>query len=234
MKLPETDNEGTDGSKSWKRTDSPTTISDIDTDAVLEDSDYGKLFANEVSASKKAHLRRQAMKKLKDKGVRRKTKTKKALADETEDALKEPIQLLSGELERRNSATKTDEEGPVLLPPRRKGRRIKNQKRNRSKNQLKNRSKNRSTNRSTNRLTTLSQMCRPQQPKSRKSHRTMPSIPTLPKTSDHQDGQRRSVQNLIQCCLQCEVVMGLLRAQSRSASSKFSKTASKGHAQHTR
>ena len=36
--LPETDNEGADGSKSWKRTDSPTT-SDVDTDAVLDNSD---------------------------------------------------------------------------------------------------------------------------------------------------------------------------------------------------
>ena len=117
--LSETDNEGGDVSKSWKRTDSPTT-SDVDTDAVLDDSDYGDLYKNEVSASEKAHLRLQAMKKLKAKGVRRKTKKKKALADETEDALKERIQLLSVELEQRNSATKTDEEGPILPPPKRK------------------------------------------------------------------------------------------------------------------
>ena len=36
--LPEVDNEGTDCSKSWKRTDSSTT-SDVDTDAVPNDSD---------------------------------------------------------------------------------------------------------------------------------------------------------------------------------------------------
>ena len=48
--LPDTDNEGADGSKSWKRTDSPTTL-DVDSDAVINDSDYGELYANEVSAS---------------------------------------------------------------------------------------------------------------------------------------------------------------------------------------
>ena len=82
--------------------------------------DYGELYANEVSASEKAHLRCQAMKKLKAKGVQRKTKTKKALADESAEALKEHIRLLSGELKRRNSAMKTDKEGPVLPPPKRK------------------------------------------------------------------------------------------------------------------
>ena len=61
LTLLETENEGADGSQSWKQTDSPTT-SDVDTDAVLGDSDYGELYANEVSASEKAHLRRQAMK----------------------------------------------------------------------------------------------------------------------------------------------------------------------------
>ena len=44
------------------------TTSDIDTDAILSDSDYGKLYANvelrsEVLASDKAHLRHQARKK---------------------------------------------------------------------------------------------------------------------------------------------------------------------------
>ena len=67
------------------------TKSDVDTDAVLNDSDYRKLYANEVSASDKAHLRRQARKKLKAKGVRRKTTKKKALADESEDILRERI-----------------------------------------------------------------------------------------------------------------------------------------------
>ena len=119
--LSETDNEGADGFKSWKRTDSPTT-SDLDTDAVLDDLDYGELYANEVSASEKAHIRCQAMKKLKAKGVQRKTKTKKALADESAEALKEHIRLLSGELKRRNSAMKTDKEGPVLPPTKRKGK----------------------------------------------------------------------------------------------------------------
>ena len=60
------------------------------------------------------------MKKLKAKGVHRKTKKKKALADESEDALKERIRLLSVELNRRNSATKKDDEGPILPPPKRK------------------------------------------------------------------------------------------------------------------
>ena len=68
--LSETDNEGADGSMPWKRTDSSTT-SDLNTDAVLDNSDYGDLYVNEVSASEKAHLGRQALKKLKAKGVRR-------------------------------------------------------------------------------------------------------------------------------------------------------------------
>ena len=58
IKLPPTDDEGeenADGSKEWKRTKSPTT-SDVDTDAVLNDVDYGELYENEVSASEKAHL----------------------------------------------------------------------------------------------------------------------------------------------------------------------------------
>ena len=118
IKLPPTDNEGADGLKDWKRTNSPTT-SDVDTDAVLNDSDYRELYANKVSASEKAHLRRQAMKKLKAKGVRRKTTKKKALADESEDVLKERIRQLSVELNRRNSATKKDDEGPILPPPNR-------------------------------------------------------------------------------------------------------------------
>ena len=55
--LPPTDDEGeddADGSKGWKKNDSPTT-SDVDTDAVINDSDYGELYANEVSASEKGH-----------------------------------------------------------------------------------------------------------------------------------------------------------------------------------
>ena len=83
--LPPTDDEEEDdanSSKGWKKNDSPTT-SDIDTDTVLNDSDYGELYAHEVTASEKAHLRRQAMKKLKAKGVRRKKKKKSALADES-------------------------------------------------------------------------------------------------------------------------------------------------------
>jgi hypothetical protein len=95
------------------------TTSDIDTDAILSDSDYGKLYANvelrsEVLASDKAHLRHQARKKLKAKGVRRETTKKKALADESEEVLRECIRRLSVELNRRNSAAKTDDEGPVL------------------------------------------------------------------------------------------------------------------------
>ena len=62
MALPETNNEGADGSKSWKRADKPTT-SDVDTDAVLDDSDYEDLYANEISASEKVPLRRHAMKR---------------------------------------------------------------------------------------------------------------------------------------------------------------------------
>ena len=114
IKLPPTDDEGeedADGSKEWKRTESPTT-SDVDTDAVRNDSDYGELYENEVSASEKAHLRRQAMKKLKAKGVRRKTKKKSALADESEDVLKERIKQLSVELNRRNSANTVDRGSP--------------------------------------------------------------------------------------------------------------------------
>ena len=122
IKLPPTDDESednADSSKEWKKTDSPTT-SDVDTDAVINDSDYGELYANEVSASEKAHYRRQAMKKLKAKGVRRKRKKKSALADESEDALKERIRLLSAELTRRGSAAKTDDDDSIIPPPKRK------------------------------------------------------------------------------------------------------------------
>ena len=56
------------------------TTSDVDTDAVLDDSDCGELCANKVSD--KAHLRLQARKKLKAKGVRQKTTEKKALAND--------------------------------------------------------------------------------------------------------------------------------------------------------
>ena len=109
--LPKVDNEGTDCSESWKTTDS-STMSVVDADVVLNDSDYRELYANEVSVSDKAHLRCQARKKLKAKGVRRKTTKKSALAYESEDVLKERIKQLSVELNRRNSATKTDDEGP--------------------------------------------------------------------------------------------------------------------------
>ena len=100
--LSPTDDEGEgnpDGSKEWTRNES-TTTSDVDTDEVLNDSDYGELYANEVSASEKAHLRRQAMKKLKAKGARRKTRKKSALAEESDEVLKERIKQLSVELTR--------------------------------------------------------------------------------------------------------------------------------------
>ena len=120
--LPPTDDEeegNPDGSKEWTRNDS-TTTSEVDTDEILNDSDYGELYANEVSASEKAHLRRQAMKKLKAKGARQKTKKKSALANESDDVLKERIKQLSVELTRRGSAPKTDDDGPILPPPKRK------------------------------------------------------------------------------------------------------------------
>ena len=54
--------------KQMKTFPNSSTTSDIDTDAILSDSDYGKLYANvelrsEVLASDKAHLRHQARKK---------------------------------------------------------------------------------------------------------------------------------------------------------------------------
>ena len=86
-----------------KKTLHDSSTSDVDTDAVLDDSDYGRLYANvelrsEVLASDKAHLRHQARKKLKARGVRRKKAEKKALANESEDVSKTHIKQLSVEL----------------------------------------------------------------------------------------------------------------------------------------
>ena len=43
-----------------------------------------------------------------------------ALAEESDDVLKERIKQLSVELTRRGSAPKTDDDGPILPPPKRK------------------------------------------------------------------------------------------------------------------
>ena len=48
-------------------------------------------------------------------------KKKTAISDESEDMLRECIRQLSIELYRRNSATKKDDEGPILLPPPKRG-----------------------------------------------------------------------------------------------------------------
>ena len=97
------------------------TTSDIDTDAILSDSDCGRLYANvelrgEVLASDKAHLRHQARKKLKAKGVRQKTTEKKALANESEDVSKTHIKRLSVELTEETQPPKR-RCSPIVPPP---------------------------------------------------------------------------------------------------------------------